>query len=164
VADAKLLSIYLNDHLAGATMGIELTRRALRANRGTEFGRFLEELLREIEEDRRTLESVMDALDVPKSAVKPRLAVVAERLGRLKLNGQVTGYSPLSRVLELEGLTMGVAGKLSLWRNLRDGAGFGDRLQGIDLDDLIARAERQLSSIAEHRVAAARLALAQPAR
>lgn len=160
MADGRLLAIYLNDHLAGATMGIELTRRSFRANRGTELGRFLEELLREIEEDRRTLEAIMDALGVPKSVVKPRLAVVAERLGRLKLNGQVTGYSPLSRVLELEGLTIGVAGKLSLWRNLRDGAGLAERLPGFDLDALIARAERQLGAIAEHRVAAARLALA----
>jgi hypothetical protein len=162
VADGKLLGIYLNDHLAGATMGIELARRSLRANRGTEFGRFLEELVGEIEEDKRTLETVMEALDVPKSAVKPRLAVVVERLGRMKLNGQVTGYSPLSRVLELEGLTIGVAGKLSLWRNLRDGAGLAGRLPGVDLDALIARAERQLSSIAEHRIAAARLALTAP--
>jgi hypothetical protein len=162
VADGKLLAIYLNDHLAGATMGIELARRALGANRSTELGRFLEELLREIEEDKRTLEGIMRSLDVPKSAVKPRLAVAAERLGRLKLNGQVTGYSPLSRVLELEGLTIGVAGKLSLWRNLRDGAGLAEHLPGLDLDALIARAERQLGSIAEHRIAAARLALARP--
>jgi hypothetical protein len=162
VADGKLLAIYLNDHLAGATMGIELTRRSLRANRGTDLGRFLEDLLGEIEEDKRTLEAIMDAVGVAKSPVKPRLAVAAERLGRLKLNGQVTGYSPLSRVLELEGLTIGVAGKLSLWRNLRDGAGLADRLIGIDLDALIARAERQLSSIAERRIAAARLALAAP--
>jgi hypothetical protein len=162
VADGKLLAIYLNDHLAGATMGVELTRRSLRANRGTDLGRFLEDLLGEIEEDKRTLEAIMDAVGVAKSPVKPRLAVAAERLGRLKLNGQVTGYSPLSRVLELEGLTIGVAGKLSLWRNLRDGAGLADRLIGIDLDALIARAERQLSSIAERRIAAARLALAAP--
>jgi hypothetical protein len=162
VADGRLLAIYLNDHLAGATMGIELTRRSLRANRGTDLGRFLEELLREIEEDRRTLVSIMEALGVPKSAVKPRLAVAAERVGRLKLNGQLTGYSPLSRVLELEGLTIGVAGKLSLWRNLRDGAELAERLPAVDLDALIARAERQLSSIAEHRVAAARVALAAP--
>jgi hypothetical protein len=162
VADGKLLAIYLNDHLAGATMGVELTRRSLRANRGTDLGRFLEDLLGEIEEDKRTLEAIMDAVGVAKSPVKPRLAVAAERLGRLKLNGQVTGYSPLSRVLELEGLTIGVAGKLSLWRNLRDGAGLADRLPGIDLDALIARAERQLSSIAERRIAAARLALAAP--
>ena len=33
--DRKLLGIYLNDHLAGATVGLELSRRALRSTRAT---------------------------------------------------------------------------------------------------------------------------------
>ena len=35
----KLLSIYLNDHLAGATGGLELARRARGANEGTPWAR-----------------------------------------------------------------------------------------------------------------------------
>ena len=38
--------------------------------------------------------------------------------GRLKPNGQLTGYSPLSRLVELEGLSLGITGKLGLWRAL----------------------------------------------
>ena len=41
-------------------------------------------------------------------------ALLGERLARLKPNGKVFRYSPLSRVLELEGLIMGVTGKLQL--------------------------------------------------
>jgi hypothetical protein len=44
--------------------------------------------------------------------------VVAERLGLLKLNGRIVNYSPLSRVLELEGLGLLVAFNGSLWRTL----------------------------------------------
>ena len=161
MSNGRLLAIYLNDHLAGSTLGIDLTKRCLRANRGTEFGIFLEGLLQEIEEDRRTLEQIMARLGVKKSSVKPRLAAVAERVGRLKLNGQLTGYSPLSRVLELEGLTIGIEGKASLWRNLR-GVGLGERLEGIDLDALVERAERQRSSVESHRIEAARLAFGAP--
>jgi hypothetical protein len=36
----------------------------------------------------------------------------------LKLNGQLRGYSPLSRLDELELLQIGVAGKRRLWRAL----------------------------------------------
>lgn len=158
MADGKLLAIYLNDHLAGATLGIELTRRSLRSNANTELGRFLQELLAELVRDREALETLMERLAVPKGRVKPGLAVAAERLGRLKLNGQVRGYSPLSRVLELEGLAIGIQGKLSLWRNLRD-AGIGDRVPDVDLDGLVARAESQLARVEEHRIAAARVAL-----
>ncbi len=159
--DGRLLGIYLNDHLAGATVGVELARRALRSNRGTEIGRFLEGFHAEVTEDRRSLEQVIERLGFRQSTVKRAAAVAAERVARLKLNGRITGYSPLSRVLELEGLTVGVEGKLSLWRNLRDGAGLAERLgDDIDLDRLVARAERQLERLAEHRVAAARLAFA----
>jgi hypothetical protein len=161
VPDGRLLAIYLNDHLAGATIGVRLAQRCLKRNRGTELGRFLEHLAGEIEEDRRTLEGVMARLGVKQSSAKRGAAVVAERLGLLKLNGQLTGYSPLSRVLELEGLTIGIEGKASLWRNLR-AVGLGERLEGIDLDALVARAERQRSAVEAHRIEAAKRAFGPP--
>ena len=97
----RRLDIYLNDHLAGATVGVELSRRAAAANRGTPTGEFLERLHDEIVEDRRVLEDIMRALGVDASPIKPAVAWVAEKAGRVKLNGQVRGYSPLSRLLEL---------------------------------------------------------------
>lgn len=158
MAGFKLLAIYLNDHLAGSVAGVELAKRSLRSNRGTKLGMYLENLVPELEEDRGALRAVMQQLAVRPSRVKPALGLVAERVGRLKLNGQVTGYSPLSRVLELEGLAMGIQGKLSLWRNLRDTAGVASRLEGIDLNELAARAERQQAGVEPHRVEAARRA------
>ena len=53
----------------------------------------------------------MSARTTPKSAG----AWTAEKFGRLKPNGQLTGYSPLSRLVELEGLKLGITGKLGLW-------------------------------------------------
>ena len=158
MAEAKLLGIYLNDHLGGASVGVELAKRSWLSNRGTALGAYLEQLVRELEEDRRTLRDVMRQLGVRPSRVKPALGVVAERVGRLKLNGQVTGYSPLSRVLELEGLTFGIEGKLSMWRNLRDTPSVTQRLQGVDLDELIERGVRQQAGLGPHKIEAARIA------
>ena len=152
----RLLAIYLNDHLAGATAGSALARRALENNRGTELGSVLERVAREIEEDRLELLRVMRLLDVEPGMAKRVAAVAMERIGRLKPNGRLRSYSPLSRVLELEGLVIGIQGKKNLWLNLRDGAELGDRLDGVDLDDLIARAERQQETLAAHRAAAGR--------
>jgi hypothetical protein len=42
----KLLGIYLNDHLAGATIGLELSRRARGSNEGNEYGEVLERTAR----------------------------------------------------------------------------------------------------------------------
>jgi hypothetical protein len=113
-----LLATYLNDHLAGATAGRELARRASASNRGSELGRFLEDLARQIDEDRDSLIELMRALGVGVDCVKVVGGWTAAKLGRLKPNGKLLGYSPLSRLLELEGLLLGVRGKLALWQSL----------------------------------------------
>jgi len=155
----RRIDIYLNDHLAGATVGVELSRRAARNSRGTPSGEFLEGLHRDIAEDRRTLQSIVRALGVDASPVKPALGWVAEKAGRLKLNGRIRGHSPLSHLVELEGLEAGVAGKRSLWQALARAYPDDRRLAPFDLDALVARAEQQLEGIAEHRLQAARPAL-----
>ena len=149
----KLLGTYLNDHLAGSTIGVELSRRARNQNKHTPLGRFLGELAAEIEEDRDTLKRVMDALDVGQDRVKLALGWAGEKLGRLKPNNRLFGYSPLSRVIELEGLALGIDGKRSLWRALQ--AVDDERLSEFDFDALIERAERQRAGVEEHRLAAA---------
>ena len=110
------LAIYLNDHLAGATVGLELARRSAGSNRGSPYGPFLDKLAGEIHEDRESLLEIMRSLQVGVDQVKVSAGWAAEKLGRLKLNGQLLGYSPLSRLVELEALTLGVTGKLGLWR------------------------------------------------
>ena len=152
----RLLAIYMQDHLAGSTAGLELARRSAGANEGTPVGEFLAGLADEIEEDRDILRGIMDDLEIGADPVKNALGWGAEKLGRLKPNGQLRGYSPLSRIVELEGLTVGVRGKLSLWENLR--AVFGEEVAGRNLDGLINRAERQLEGLTEHRTEAARVA------
>jgi hypothetical protein len=151
----RRLKIYLNDHLAGSIVGSELARRALSENQGNEYGRFLSQLLHEIEADRETLKDVMVRLGIPQARVKQALAWCVEKVGRLKLNGQLMGYSPLSRVIELEVLTLGVAGKRALWRALQL-VSVGDvRLASTDFSALVERAEAQLEELERHRVRAA---------
>ena len=153
----ELLGIYLNDHLAGAIAGRELAKRSAKSNKGTEFGPFLNELAAEIEEDQRSLRLIMDRLGVKPNPVKDSGAWVAEKIGRLKLNGSLIGYSDLSRVVELEGLAVGITGKIALWRSLKASPAV-DRLDDVDLDGLLARAESQRASVEEHRVRAAGMA------
>jgi hypothetical protein len=140
----RLLGIYLNDHLGGSTAGIEMARRSRDANRGTEFSNPLASVCGEIEADRDALESIMDDLDIGRSRIKPVLAWMAEKAGRLKLNGQLHGYSPLSRVVELESLVLGITGKLRLWQLLSE---LVDRETTADLGVLAARAERQRTQV-----------------
>jgi hypothetical protein len=153
----KLLHIYINDHLAGATAGIEVAKRCLSNNRGTPLGDFLDGFLSEIIEDRATTESVLAATGGKKDPIKPALGWFAEKVGRLKLNGQIRGYSPLSRVEELEGLSAGVEAKRAMWMSfqlLND-----PRISGFDFDQLDKRGARQREGLETFRREAAEMAL-----
>lgn len=153
------LAIYLNDHLAGSTVGLELAKRAAASNRGDdEFGPPLERIRDEIAVDKATLEEVMDELAIGRDRLKPVGAWVAEKLGRLKLNGQLRGYSPLSRLIELEGLYVGISGKSRLWGVLE--ASIGERVPATDFAALAERADRQRTEVEQLQTRAAELALA----
>ena len=154
----KFLAIYLNDHLGGATGGLQLARRLVANNKGVdEFVVPLRRVCREIEEDRAALEQVMERLGFARGKVKPLGAWVAEKFSRLKLNGNLWRYSPLSRLLELESLQMGVTGKMELWRTLI--AVPGSERADIDFERFAGRASVQLATLEDlHRRAAQLLA------
>jgi hypothetical protein len=137
------LATYLNDHLGGSATGRELGRRALKSNRGNEYGLVLEDVVRQIEEDVESLLELMRRLEVKPDRVKEALGWAGEKVGRLKLNGQLLGYSPLSRLIELEALMLGVSGKLALWQALRAVLADDPRIDGIDLEHLAERAKEQ---------------------
>jgi hypothetical protein len=151
----KRLSIYLNDHLAGATAGVELARRLRASNREEpEFGEPLAEICAEIETDRASLEAAMERMKVERSRVKPAVGWAGEKLGRLKPNGQVRGYSPLSRLVELEMLLLGITGKLRMWKALERTRGES----GVNFGRLAERAEEQRARVEELQLLAAELA------
>jgi hypothetical protein len=158
----RLLEIYLADHLAASTAGVALARRSAQSNAGTALGEALRRLATEIEDDRRTLHAIVTELGLRESKTKVAAAWFAEKAGRLKLNGQLRGYSPLSRVLELETLSVGVAGKLALWQSLQSLPAIGARLPDVDLDELAERARRQRAELEEHRLEAARETFSSP--
>ncbi|RZQ60984.1 hypothetical protein [Amycolatopsis suaedae] len=159
-----LLGIYLNDQLAMGLVWRELARRAARNNRDTGFEAPLREVASAIAEDVETYRDIMRAVAVRVNPVKAGAAVVAERLGRLKPNGRLTSYSPLSRFWELEALVMGIEGKKVLWTTLRDAAGLGARLPEVDFDRLITRADRQRSLLEPARLRAGEEAFAAAGR
>lgn len=155
----RLLGIYLNDQLAAGVLWREIARRSQRNNDGSDLGDALARVAAAIGEDVATFEQIMQRLGVRKNPVKTALAVAAERGGRLKPNGRLRSYSPLSRFTELDFLKYGIEGKKVLWQNLRDCARLGERLPDVDFDELIERAQRQLDEIEPFRLAAGAAAL-----
>jgi hypothetical protein len=144
----RFLRIYLRDHHAASAGGVAVAGRAL--------GRY-HPLAKQIAHDRTSLENVMRQLGVEPSALKVGFVRAAERIGRLKLNGKILKRSPLSRVVELETLVVGVRGKEALWTTLREAQ---LSLRGIDLDALVESAREQGRELDELRVGAAARAFA----
>ncbi len=142
-----LLGIYLNDHLAGATGGVELARRSAAAQRSGQARDVLRRLTAEITEDRTALMEIMAALGVPPRRYKVWAGWVGEKAGRLKPNGHLLSRSPLSELEELEIMMLGVQGKAAGWRTLRSLATEDKRLDAGRLDDLLARAHRQVEEL-----------------
>jgi hypothetical protein len=157
----SLLDVYLSDHFAGATGGLELIDRIAASHPGN---RELSKIASEIADERRTLQQVMAAVNVQPPALKSAIAWVGEKVARLKLNDRLFGRSPLSSVLELEGMITAVSGKLQLWRALSKLASKDQRLEKFDFDQLAVLAESQRERLErEHAAAVARALEAPPA-
>jgi hypothetical protein len=147
----ELLGAYLNDHLAGSAAGIELAEKLHANNQGTSFGAVLQTLAAEIKEDRATLEGLMERLGIEKSAVKQATGWIFEKLSRVRFDRRLTGSSDLARLLETETLSLGIEGKLVMWRALQL---VGD-LDAAELDRLAGRARRQREALEPYRLEAA---------
>lgn len=158
----EMLGIYLNDQLAMGIAWRELAYRAARNNHGTTAELDLKVVAQAISDDVAEFQEIMRRLSIKESRLKKFLAIAAERLGRLKLNGRLIHYSPLSRFFELEALTMGIEAKKQLWKTLGELASLHERFPDIEFDRLSRRADSQRRVLLPIRQRAAELAFLTP--
>jgi hypothetical protein len=154
-AEHELLAIYLHDHRAGAAAALQLMRRCRRHAGPGELAATLAWLESEVDEDRRTLDAIMEGLDIGQSAWKTALSVAVERAGRLKSNGRVFKRSPLSTLLEFEAITAAVYAKRNLWLSLAALAQPSRVGDARRLGELAERANTQLERLQAHHEAVA---------
>ena len=150
------LSIYLNDHLAGANVALEILDHL--ASEASDWSSLLAALKTEIEEDREQLLAVMARHGIEESRVRKAGGWLAEFLAEFKLEVDDDSEGPLRRLERLEALAIGIEGKIALWRALHAAAG-GD-LKEMDYERLTQRGRDQRTRIEALRLEAARAALA----
>jgi hypothetical protein len=150
------LTTYLNDHLAGATAGLKLAQLGADEHQNSEYGAFFAEIASEIKLDYDVLTVIMGALNAEPSATKSALAEVGSAIMQPKFTG---GDDALNVFVTLETLSIGVEGKACMWRALKTIAD-DPTLDGVQLDELIERAEDQRARIETKRIAVAPQALA----
>ncbi|WP_299951737.1 hypothetical protein [uncultured Modestobacter sp.] len=151
VAHPELLAVYLNDHLASSTGGIELVSRMIGVHRGGPHEAGLRQLLEELREEKSALDGQMRALGIAVRQYKQAGVWLAEKASRLKFNGHLLSRSPLSDLVEFEFLASAVRGKRSGFETLRIAATVDGRIDADLLDGLIRQANRQHDWLTEVR-------------
>jgi hypothetical protein len=151
------LETYLNDHLAGSMSAIQMLEHAVAEHGNTPLGQQLANLLTAIREDQEVLRGLIGRLGYSEHSVKQAGAWLADKVGRLKMGG--SHESPLARLELFETLSLGLQGKLKLWRAIRAVLPRHPELQELDLPRLDRRGQEQHDLVEAWRIEAAEQAL-----
>jgi hypothetical protein len=146
------LHVYLNDHLAGASAGTTLVKQAAEQNEGTEIGDFFATLVDEIGSDLNTLTVLIDRLGVDVSEGKGKIAELGTKITETKFSGETVGSADFGAFITLETLSIGVEGKLCMWKALKAIESEVPELADTDIDTLIERAQSQRDRIEGKRL------------
>jgi hypothetical protein len=152
----EFLTTYLNDHLAGAQMALEILDLLHRLDDSAVWL----ELKREIDADRQELAELIRSINSTPSALRRAAAWMVEKVAELKMRVDDPSTDAILRRLELiEALAVGVDGKHALWTALQTASQTTPALKSLDYDKLIIRAEAQRGVIEVRRLQAAADAL-----
>ena len=151
------LAKYLNDHLAGSVVALEMMEHLEKAHPGSDSARQIGDLHADVLADRAELERLMTTLGISTSPSRKAMAWLGEKFAELKLRMDDRTDGPLHLLEAVEAIAIGIHGKEGLWSGLAVA-----RINGVtaaDLARLQGRASEQRSRIEKLRLDAASLAL-----
>jgi hypothetical protein len=154
----EYLATYLNDHLAGSVVALELLEHLEAAQAGTAVARILAQLRADIVADRQELEALFDRLNFAKSRPRQATAWLTEKMAELKLRLDDPSAGALRLLEGLEAVQIGIEGKRALWRALAATAEYVPELRALDYARLEQRALEQHRRVEALRLDAARAA------
>lgn len=152
------IEIYLRNHEAAAQAGRDLFRRAARVQQAQPWAPDLRTLTSDVEADLRSLRHIMATMTISPDLLAGLTMRLGERVGRLKLNGRLLTRSPLSDLVEVEGLLDAVRAKQAGWQALDAAQLVPARLEPL-LQDLLERANDQATRLLPIHQRVAKVAL-----
>src|SRR5258708_2196292 len=144
------LVTYINDHLGGPTIAIQLLEAMRDQHDDQKFRDFAAGLLPEIKADDQMLRTIAEKIGSAPSAVKEAGGWILEKAARLKLGH--TGSTDFAMFESLELLALGINGKMCLWKALREATRQDARLREFGFEELIRRAQQQFEQVEGHRL------------
>lgn len=155
----EYLETYLNDHLAGSVVALEMLEKLEEHHRDTGIGQFASDLKADVADDRKELESMIERLELSEHSTRKAAAWLTEKFTELKLRWDDAGDRSFRLLETFEALALGIEGKRSLWLALQFAAKDSPALQIVDYDRLIGRAEEQRQRVEKMRLSSAAAAL-----
>ena len=152
------LTTYLNDHLAGGNAALELLEQLIEQVRDTEAEAELRQIEAEITEDKSVLLAVLKRSGGKESRVRSAAALVAQKIGQVKVAWDDPGDGEFRHFEALEALALGIQGKAALWRALAE-VKHGVPELDSDFGALERRAQDQFQRVDRLRLSLARKAL-----
>ncbi len=153
------LGTYLNDHIAGSVVAIDMLKHLESSHPEAEWQEFFRQLRTDIESDRRELELLMRELGIDQSKLRKGVAWVSERFTEVKLQLDDPADGNLRLFESLEALSLGIEGKRGLWLALAETTEKLPKLLKLDYGRLIFRATEQRQRVEDRRLILAREAL-----
>jgi hypothetical protein len=153
------LATYLNDHLAGSVVAVELMENLEAAYAETPIANFVNSIRIEVEADQRELQQLMSRLEISESRTRQVSAWLTEKLTELKLRLDDSAHGNLRLFESLEALSLGIEGKKALWLALAAASEISPQFRLVDYERLQARAEEQRSQVENKRIEIAKVAL-----
>ena len=153
------IETYLNDHLAGSVVALELMENLEEIYAEHPIAAFIANLRADVEADRNELENIMKRLDISQSSTRKVSAWLTEKVTELKMRLDDSKHGDLRLLESFEALSLGIEGKRSLWISLSAVAEISPGLRIADYDKLKQRAEEQRARVEAKRVEFAKAAL-----
>jgi hypothetical protein len=153
------IATYLNDHLAGSVIALELLDHLIATYSEADLTAFFRQLRADIAADRDELQGLMKHLDIGESRTRKASAWLAEKMTELKLRLDDPKAGALRLFESLEALSLGIEGKRSLWIALTAAAEKTPLLRILDYERLKRRAQEQRDGVEKLRIETASEAL-----
>ena len=147
---SEALATYVNDHLGGAKIALQELESMRDQHDDEHFRDFARTLLPEIQKDDATLQSIAERTGSDSGPLKEAGGWLLEKLARVKLGH--TGTSDFRMFESLELLSVGIQGKLCLWKALETASRSDARLRTYDFNELVKRASAQYEQVEAERL------------
>jgi len=149
------LATYLNDHLSGSVLALELLEHLQSLPPDGELHGLLGKLENDIKADRVVLETIMKGLKVKPSTPRKMVAWLTEKALQVKLWSDARQDAAIRLLEAMEGITLGIEGKRLLWMALSEVKDVYPVLQSFNFEQLAMRAVTQRQSVEGVRLRAA---------